>query len=836
MRPAKIIGTIFLVLLLPFVVVELFGGPIARRVVEALNGRLQTEIVIGSFDLSLLRAFPHLSVDLRDVTVAGSDGSRLLEAEHVACLVDLGSLFGKVRVSGILVEDGKLQLFTDPDGNTNYQLTGYTSVGDRAEGGGAGAEGVEFAAERARLRNVALVYQDAQLGVDALLTVDQAAFSGDFGRQSYLLETHAEIRIAYVDQNGQRYLDNETLTVEGTTAVDHTLGGYEFRPLRLIAGELELEATGFLTPTEDGLTTALEINSTSGSLADVLAFVPPAYASTLAELETSGELSLTASVNGAWTERTYPRFDGRLAFTDGRLESPRMNVGARAIDLAATFAYVNGPAGGVQTFVIERFTGTFRVEPFDLRLRMEDLDDPRITFGANGSLPLATLPALLGDGPISQGQGLIHFRGVSVQGRYRDMVDPRRAGRIATAGTVRVADGMLTVHGREISLPTGTLVLEDNALQLTDLALQMEETDVVLNGRATNLIPVLFSDSLNSRDAALDFSATLSGRRFDIGEVLALSGPGEDENGSAVSAGGGPAPPVRLTDLLDGRFEASVDGWRWDNMNGSDFRGQLIFTPGQLTVRGVTEAMDGGFRLDATAYFRETNRVDARITATGVDAEQFFDQSDNFDQTFLTADHLEGTLNARILLEVPFDTLGDVDYDRLHVLAGLEILDGELHDFEMLENFAFALKSGDLERVRFTRLANYVEITDRTVYIPAMSIRSSAINLTLSGRHTFDQELEYYVKVNAGQVITNKIRRHDDALEVLPARNGLFNLYYTIRGPLESYAVENDKRAVKNDFIRSDARRSRIKEALDLRFQQPIELLPPPEDDDLTEQ
>ena len=79
----------------------------------------------------------------------------------------------------------------------------------------------------------------------------------------------------------------------------------------------------------------------------------------------------------------------------------------------------------------------------------------------------------------------------------------------------------------------------------------------------------------------------------------------------------------------------------------------------------------------------------------------------------------------------------------------------------MLENFAFALKAGDLERVRFTRLANFLEIRDRTIYIPAMFIQSSAINLTLSGSHTFDQYLEYYIKVNAGQVIANKISRHD---------------------------------------------------------------------------
>ncbi len=269
-------------------------------------------------------------------------------------------------------------------------------------------------------------------------------------------------------------------------------------------------------------------------------------------------------------------------------------------------------------------------------------------------------------------------------------------------------------------------------------------------------------------------------------------------------------------------------------MHGADFRGELEFRPGRLDVTGISAAMDGQFRLEATSYLQQPSLIEARVSAEGVNAREFFYQSDNFDQDVLTADNLEGRMNARLLLDIPYDSLGTVDYDRLGILASMEILDGELHDFALLENFAFALKSGDLERVRFTRLANFFEITKGTLYIPAMYIQSSAMNLTLSGSHSFEQYLDYYVKVNAGQVITNKISRHDRNLEVLPARNGLWNLYYTIEGPLENYTVKSNKQAVKDDFRRSEYRRERIRRALELRFQHPIELrTTKPDEEDL---
>ncbi len=522
MRFLKYTGlTLLFLLLFPFVAVELFGDPIARRVVRSLNGRLQTEIVVERYNLSLLRAFPYLSADLQGVTVEGSDGSELLAAERLACLLDLSSLFGKIHVTGIRLEDGKLQLFTDRDGNTNYQLAGYTSVGD--QGADAGAANVEFAAERAHLRNIVLVYHDARLQTDALLTVEDATFSGDFGTREYVLETAADLRIAYLDQDGHRYLDRQSLTLESTTTVNNEVGSYALAPLRLEAGALELVATGTLSPTDDGLSTALTISSSSGTLADVLHLVPPAYAGSLADLDTRGTLSLSAEVNGAWTGTSYPRIDGRLDFTDGRLGSPRMDVTARDLNLRATFAYLDGPRGGVQTFAVEQLTGQFDGEPFDLKLRLEDLTDPIITFSADGSLPLAALTAFLGSDRLGAGTGLLRFRDLSLRGRYADMTVPRHMGRVASTGVLTVEDGEVAVGEHLIRFPSGQLTLSDNQLHLEDLRIRLGESDVRLTGEATNLIPVLFADSLNSQDAALQFEATLTGRApAPTGSAVAL--------------------------------------------------------------------------------------------------------------------------------------------------------------------------------------------------------------------------------------------------------------------------------------------------------------------------
>lgn len=836
MRILKITAFVTALLIaVPLIAVSFFGGSIARAVVGSLNKRLQTEIVVADYDVSFWANFPSLSVELSDVQVAGSDGSDLLMAEQLSCLLDLGSLWGKIRVEEIVVSDGSLNLIVDVDGNTNYQLLGYTPIGEEKPEDPDAAV-TEFAIAEARLQGMEISYRDAQLRVYLNGNIDRLDFSGDFGAAAYILKTEGSVEVYHLDQDGTRYVNEQRLRLKAQTKIDNKAGVYTFAPLSISSGELDFEVVGDLTPTEDGLKTDLRVESTSGSLEDVIALVPPAYAGTLAELETRGTLELSASLTGEWTQRKYPQMDGRLLFSDGRVGSPRTNVGTRDLNLRARFVYLDGPAGGVQSFAIEELTGLFRNEPFALKLSVEDLDDPKVDFSANGAFALGSLPALLGEGPITDGDGYLRIQDLRVAGRYADMLRPRTMGRVSAAGKLVMDEGELELNGETLYFPSGTLQLRDNEMELTDLAFSGPGTELSFTGRATNLIPVLFADSLNTKDAELIFDAQLTGESVDIDALIALGGPTEEAEAEAAAAGKTDslraktvARRAQVTDLLRGRFDAFVEEWNYEKVEGENFRGQLLFRPQELDVRGITDAMSGRLEIDGQVYFQNPLRIEGRTKAISIDAEAFFAQSENFGQEVLTDDNIEGKMNAKLWISTYFDENNEVDYDQLKVLASLDIADGELHNFEMLENFAFALKAGDLKRVRFTRLQNFFEIREQTLYIPRMFIQSSAANFELSGSHTFSQYLDYFIKVNAGQAISNKIKRHDSELEILPARrNGFFNLYYTVKGPLETFAVESNKRAVKDDFRRSEYRKDRVRRRLQELFAEPIELLTAP--------
>ncbi|MEN0050984.1 MAG: hypothetical protein AAF806_28220, partial [Bacteroidota bacterium] len=224
--------------------------------------------------------------------------------------------------------------------------------------------------------------------------------------------------------------------------------------------------------------------------------------------------------------------------------------------------------------------------------------------------------------------------------------------------------------------------------------------------------------------------------------------------------------------------------------------------------------------LNGTMYFEDEPRLKTKLKLRGVDGEKFFAQSENFGQEILTDKNIRGDMNANIVIYAYWDEQMNFSYEKLRVLAGIGIEEGELIDFEIFTYFSTFVKMEDLKHVRFNDMQNWLEIRDQKIFIPVMFIQSNAINLTLNGEYTFDYAFDFNIKVNAGQVAANRFKKHNPELVPLPTkRQGFFNLYYKIYGNADNYKYEMANREVKRDFERSERRKNQIRESLENEFQ-----------------
>jgi len=241
----------------------------------------------------------------------------------------------------------------------------------------------------------------------------------------------------------------------------------------------------------------------------------------------------------------------------------------------------------------------------------------------------------------------------------------------------------------------------------------------------------------------------------------------------------------------------------------------LIFENREMRISGYTKGMNGSFDLDGALFFEKQPRLEAKLSCLNIDVKEFFRETNNLGQDFIRQEHLNGTMNAKMLIHTFWDSTGTFLTGRMHVWAAVGIEKGELKDFKMLEEFSDYANVSDLRQVRFASMQNWIEVKNNTVYLPAMFLQNNAMNLTVSGEQTFDDKINYNIKVNAAQVLANKFKKHNTNLKPIKAQNdGFFNLYFNINGTLDDYHYGTNRKLVKEKFAQSEQQKRQIKGTL----------------------
>ncbi|MEM0993424.1 MAG: AsmA-like C-terminal region-containing protein, partial [Bacteroidota bacterium] len=511
---------------------------------------------------------------------------------------------------------------------------------------------------------------------------------------------------------------------------------------------------------------------------------------------------------------------------DGRISSPRLDNPFKDVSFDAKFTNGERRINKSPRFEMERLKGYFDNELIEVKLNAYNFDDPEIDFALNGTLPLRAVYGLAENPNIKDGSGEIEIRNLEVRGRLSDMQSVSRVTRVDASGTLEFDDARLKFEKDDITIDRGDILLEGNSLVMKEVKIEGAGSEIYLDGSCYNLIPVLFADSLNTRRAELEFEANLNAPQMDLDRLIALTtSPVEEGEVSEVVYDSIQVKEVQereqFTQFLKGSFNANVENYNYGKIEGENFKGKLQFNNNEMSIFGNTNAMDGSFDLSGTMYFEDEPRLKTKLVCKSIDANKFFAQSENFGQDILTDKNIRGKMNANMVIQAYWDEQMNFDYEKFRVLAGIGIAEGELVDFDMFESFSTFVKLKDLEHVRFQDLQNWLEISNQRIYIPVMFIQSNALNITLNGEYTFDYHFDFNVKVNAGQVAANRIKKYNPKLIPLPSkRKGWFNLYYKIFGDEEDYQYEMANREVKSDFIRSERRKNQIRESLLLEFQE----------------
>ena len=100
-----------------------------------------------------------------------------------------------------------------------------------------------------------------------------------------------------------------------------------------------------------------------------------------------------------------------------------------------------------------------------------------------------------------------------------------------------------------------------------------------------------------------------------------------------------------------------------------------------------------------------------------------------------------------------------------------------------------------------------------------MDMKNNALNLTVSGTHTFENVLDYNIKLSLSELLSKKRKPQPNEFGEEDVKTKGINLYLSIKGPLDKLKFTFDRRGAKEQ-LKQDIKveKENIKEILRQEF------------------
>lgn len=255
-------------------------------------------------------------------------------------------------------------------------------------------------------------------------------------------------------------------------------------------------------------------------------------------------------------------------------------------------------------------------------------------------------------------------------------------------------------------------------------------------------------------------------------------------------------------------INTDINNFIYNNFVASKLVGKVQYNKeGLKGIELIANSLDGYIHTNFTLTEPTRNYLvlKAGVELDKINIRESFASFDNFNQEFIRTNHINGIGTAELDVEAHWKPSFIFNEKKLKVKSHMIIEEGELINFDPLENLSSFVSIDDLKHVKFSTLENTIEIEDEVVTIPAMEIKSSALSVFLSGTHTFTQEIDYRIKLLLSELLSNTFRKKNTDLDnefgEVDSEGQIFNtVYLKMTGKTDDPKISFDGLKIKEDI------------------------------------
>lgn len=772
----------------------LFKDRIINEFIREANKSLNTPVKIGKVDVSVLNDFPNLAIVFHDVYIEDSHPGifPLLKAGTVSFYINpVDAWQGKYNIRGLSIADSETNLKINKAGIANYVI-----LKPESETNSSGA--IQLKLKNVNITNAKVDYHDQQIRQHHKFKSDQLLTTLVIEQQVYHITTRGDVTVDQIGIRERKFLEDKTFEVRSTVHYDDQNKKVLIDPSQLqlgpssfeIKGEYFFQDLSFINLSASGQQTTIQT---------ILSLLPANVNETFKDYESEGELYFQLALKGEWSDHKVPLLSISFGCTNAALVYPPSNTKLERLTLEGSYASSSITNFDNGELFLKNISGELDGERFEANLSIQDFNDPFVDFDFKGKLDAAAIQKFF---PLPEIQSLSgHLDAAfSLSGEVNLLKNKTTAQRVKTSGNIGLQDIEFLYGPRKVNFDNlnGTLQFTNNDLALSDVSGRVGKSDFLLNGFFKNVITFLLFE-----DQPIGIETDLKSSYIDLEELL-LFGFGEQQSENYQFS---ISPNVNLN------FNCDIKKLSYRRFKPSHIRGDLLVKNQMAVSRNTSlQAMGGSITLNGILDAHQTKTTDlvTSFQLNGVHVDSLFYVFENFRQDFIEDKHLKGLVKAEVSAEMTLNEKLMVIPETFVADISTIIQKGELNDFQPLQALNKYIDDNGLNHLRFADLKNDIHIEGKTVYIPNMEIKSNVNTIQISGKHTFDQHIDYRVIT---PLINKKKIDSDEAFGAIEdTGGGKTKLYLKITGTTENYSVSYDTEAVKKK-IASDLK----KEVLELK-------------------
>lgn len=751
-----------------------------QQLLAQINKSLHTQITIQRIGIDFYHNFPQISLDLQDVKVtdAFNTPQELLAAGHIYIGFNIWDILNKnYRIRKLNIDSGSVHLLITKTGKANYMILKADST----------AKNETFIyLESVSLNNLLAIYDDRHRKQYDETLIKQMSCELKAEENQFQLICKGNIDAHELRSGKIAWIKDKEIAFDLGFQYTYNKSELVFQNSSIQIEKLPLKLTGKINNQNAYSDIDITFKAGQTNIQSLLGLVPFKLKLT-EEWKSEGATNFEGSIKGKLSDKKNP--DVHIAFSvdNGRLSNEKKSIALQHVACKGILKYSNGD-------------GLLQLQPFSFNMSKSDF---------NGSIKLTSFNDLMVEASVhchAEGTDLIKLAGneilknadgyvdanLSCRGRYKDLTN--NATKAESAGQIRIALKNLSFQNREENIEKLDAELQLNGTDVLIKKLQatLNKSDIEISGELKQVYAYLFDKKELMANIKYHFGY-LDLAKFYVPTTAAAS------------------KPLTFPQRIRLKAEIKIDELDYNLFKAKQIAAGLIWEDAHLTINDIsTQTMNGNIKGNMQVFIAADGRLmlSAKTNLSQVNITEVFRQCNNFSQTEIVDKNLKGLLNCEAEIISVWSQSGVCDMDKLYVLADVELKNGEIIQYEPLQKLSGFANVDDLRNLKFASLRNKIEIRNQTIFIPEMNILSNAMNITLAGSHTFNNYLDYRLKLKLSEILKKKRKPSENEFGEEEENGKGLSLFLTMKGPTSDLKIAYDKIGVKQK-IKQDLRKEK---------------------------